>query len=178
MAERTVRAAGLPSPASAVTRSRLVAKSASGSCASMDSRVAGAAGAAVPVLASTGDCCASAGRASRASNVRSSLLIMRSCRQLPSGPARSRMEQSHNDHPKNLNKGDRPLTLLSVVLSRALLRGLVVVAALQRDPVGIDVLAARQEVRPGVARHCVRRLPYHVELAVRAHLANQHRLGQ
>ena len=44
-----------------------------------------------------------------------------------------------------------------VVLSRALLGLGVVVAALQRHPVGLDVLAARQEVGPGVARHRARR---------------------
>ena len=45
------------------------------------------------------------------------------------------------------------VTGLLVVLARALLGLGVVVAALQRHPVSLDVLAARQEVRPGVARH-------------------------
>src|SRR6188768_2806231 len=67
---------------------------------------------------------------------------------------------------------------LLVVLARALLGLGVVVAALQRDPVSLDVLAARQEIRPGVARHQALRLPDRVELTIRAHFTDEHRLGE
>ena len=63
-------------------------------------------------------------------------------------------------------------TGLLVVLARALLGLGVVVAALQRDPVSLDVLAARQEVRPRVARHQTVGLPDRVELTVGAHFAD------
>src|SRR5713226_1397924 len=48
----------------------------------------------------------------------------------------------------------------------ALLRHLVVVAAFERDPVGLQVLRVGQEVRPRIAGDKARGLPYHVELAV------------
>src|SRR6188768_4501676 len=67
---------------------------------------------------------------------------------------------------------------LLVVLARALLGLGVVVAALQRDPVSLDVLAARQEVRPGVARHQALRLPDRVELTVGTYFTDEHGLGQ
>src|SRR4030095_16427360 len=70
------------------------------------------------------------------------------------------------------------LLLLLVILARALLGLGVVVAALQRDPVRLDVLAARQEVRPRVARNQALGLPDCVELAIRTHFADEHGLGQ
>src|SRR5690349_12918703 len=63
-----------------------------------------------------------------------------------------------------------------VTLPGALLGLGVVVAALQRDPVRLDVLAARQVVRPCVAGHQAVGLPDDVELPVGAHFADQHRL--
>src|SRR6185369_12504704 len=69
-----------------------------------------------------------------------------------------------------------PPTRLFVVLPGALLGRLVVVAALERDPVGLGILAARQIVGPCVTGHD-RRLEHHVELSVGAHLADVDRLG-
>src|SRR5690606_16647727 len=62
---------------------------------------------------------------------------------------------------------------LLVVLTRAALGLRVVVAALERHPVGLDVLAAGQVIGPGVAGHETFGLPHDVELTVRAHLADQ-----
>src|SRR5207248_2958223 len=59
----------------------------------------------------------------------------------------------------------------------ALLGDSVVVAAFQCDPVGYQILGARQVLGPRIARHQSRSLPYHVELAVRTHLADKHWLG-
>src|ERR1700716_2169898 len=53
----------------------------------------------------------------------------------------------------------------------------VVVAALERHPVGLQILRTGQVLRPSIARHQCRRLPNHVELAVRTHLADVDRLG-
>src|SRR5262249_41042486 len=66
---------------------------------------------------------------------------------------------------------------LLIVLPRALLGHLVVGAAIERHPVGFDILAARQEIGPGVPRHQSGGFPNHVELTVRLHFADQHRLG-
>src|SRR4051794_12353690 len=62
--------------------------------------------------------------------------------------------------------------------SAAALVGLhIPVAALLVDPVADQIPRALELLRPGVARDETRGLPHHVELAVRAHLADQHRLG-
>src|SRR4029450_2306461 len=53
----------------------------------------------------------------------------------------------------------------------------IVVAALERHPVGLQIFRARQVLGPGVARHQCRRLPDDVELAVRTDLADIDRFG-
>ena len=53
----------------------------------------------------------------------------------------------------------------------------VVVAALQRHPVGDQILGAVEIRRPGIASHKAARLPHHVELTVSPHLADEDRLG-
>src|SRR6185437_14003219 len=65
---------------------------------------------------------------------------------------------------------------LFVVLTGALLSDFVVVAALERDPIGLDIFATRQVVRPGIARHFSGRFPYYVVLIVVFHLTNVYRL--
>src|SRR5436190_6682416 len=70
------------------------------------------------------------------------------------------------------------VSLAASASSAAALIGLgVVVATLLPDPVADQVLGALELLRPGVARDETRRLPHHVELAVRLHLADEHRLG-
>src|SRR5262249_25487485 len=54
---------------------------------------------------------------------------------------------------------------------------LVVVAAFQGYPVGLEVLRARQKVRPSVARDQALGLPNHVELAIAANFTNEYRFG-
>ena len=70
-----------------------------------------------------------------------------------------------------------PLARMASGRPAALLGDLVVVAALQRHPIGLQVLRTRQEIRPGVAGHQALGLPHHVELAVGADFAHEHRLG-
>src|SRR5688572_18059415 len=65
----------------------------------------------------------------------------------------------------------RPCALF-VVLARTLLGLGVVVAALERDPVGLGILADRKEVRPRITGHGPGGLRYHVELTVRSDLAD------
>src|SRR5262249_13893792 len=65
----------------------------------------------------------------------------------------------------------------SACAAAALLGDLVVVAALELDPVGLEVLRAFEVRRPGGARNEARRLPHHVELAVALDLADEHRLA-
>src|SRR3954466_13745744 len=61
--------------------------------------------------------------------------------------------------------------------SAALLGDLVVVAALEGNPVGFQVLRTRQVVGPGIARDQALGLPHDVKLAVAFDFADEHRLG-
>src|SRR5881296_1094151 len=87
------------------------------------------------------------------------------------------MTADHGPVPGLPAATDRRYSSLLVVLPRTLLGDLIIVPALQRHPIRIDVLAARQVVGPGITRHGAGGFPNHVKLAVRFHLADVDRFG-
>src|SRR5689334_13020706 len=67
--------------------------------------------------------------------------------------------------------------VLFVVLSRTLLGYFIVIPAFQRNPICLDVLAARQIVGPSVSGHQAGGFRDHVKLSVRLYFADEDGLG-